>query len=64
VSLISGSIEDDDLSSLGTHFAGCFSIGSQPMTLRVATVDAEKRLTHAAEQVARLWIAAQTVNSS
>jgi glycerate kinase len=64
VSLISGSVEESALPALGEHFAGCFSIVSRPMTLEVAMTDAERLLEHAAEQVARLWMAGRTGDGS
>jgi glycerate kinase len=60
--LISGSVEESALPSLGNHFAGCFSILSRPMTLQVAMTEAEGLLEHAAEQVARLWMAGRTAS--
>jgi glycerate kinase len=55
VSLISGSIGEDALPSLGSYFAGCFSVVSRPMSLQTAMDKSKTLLELAAEQVTRLW---------
>ena len=58
-SLLSGGIERAALPELGRHFAGCFSITFGPVALDVAVREAGAMLADRAEQMARLWAAAE-----
>lgn len=58
--LISGGIDPAALPELGCHFAGCFALPSGPATLEECITQAEAMLADRAEQVAHLWVAAQS----
>jgi glycerate kinase len=55
ITLVSGSIEPAALAELGPHFAGCFSILPQPMSLDAALAQASALIADRVEQLARLW---------
>ncbi len=56
--LLSGAVDAKSLQALGRHFYGCFSITPGPVDLESAIKNAGSLLSDAAEQVARVWIAA------
>jgi glycerate kinase len=54
VTLLSGAVRSADLWLLAPHFHGCFSVMPEPLALDQALAQAERLLTDAAEQLARL----------
>jgi len=54
VTLVSGAVEEADLSRLSGHFDGCFAIAPRPMPLEEAMAKAEALLADRTEQLARL----------
>ena len=54
VTLVSGAVEEADLSRLSGHFDGCFAIAPRPMPLEEAMAKAAALLADRTEQLARL----------
>ena len=58
-SLLSGSLDNDALPMLGTHFAGCFALPAGPASLSDCIAGTGSLLADRAEQMARLFDAAR-----
>lgn len=56
VALLSGGIEQESLAQLAAHFAGCFAVHPQPVSLAEARRDARAALADRAEYVARRYL--------